>query len=58
MKCPRCNERFKPEENEGKTGRVATGDGKLDYILACFTCSWQVHIRELEYWLKKYEYRK
>lgn len=58
MKCPRCRERFKPEEGEGKTGRVATGDGKLDYLLACYTCSWQVPIRELEAWLKRWGYKK
>lgn len=58
MKCPRCKERFKPEQNEGKTGQVATGVGKLDYILACYTCSWQVHIKELQAWLKRWGYRK
>lgn len=58
MKCPRCRERYKPEQNEGKTAQVATGDGKLDYILACYTCSWQVPIRELQAWLKRWGYRK
>lgn len=58
MKCPRCKERFKPEENEGKTSHVATGDGKLEYILACHTCSWQVAAKELAAWLKRFGYRK
>ena len=38
-----------------KTARVLTGTGKLDYILACFNCSWQVAIRELEAWLKRWQ---
>ena len=58
MKCPRCRDRFKPEEDEGKTGHVVTGTGKLDYIVACYTCAWQVSIRELEAWLKRWGYRK
>ena len=58
MICPRCKERFKPEDNEGRLGHVKTGEAKLDYIVACFTCSWQVSIRELEAWLKRFGYRK
>lgn len=45
MKCPRCQD---------KVGHVLTGTRKLDYILACFGCSWQVAITALEDWLKKW----
>lgn len=58
MKCPRCQGRFKPEEDEGNLGRVTTGPHKLDYIVACYTCSWQVALRDLEAWLKRFGYRK
>lgn len=58
MKCPRCKDRYAPEEDEGKTSQVSTGSRKLDYLLACHTCSWQVPIRELEVWLKRWGFRK
>jgi hypothetical protein len=50
MKCPRCS--------EDKVGQVATGSGKLDYILACFFCPWQLAVKQLETWLNKWGYRK
>lgn len=50
MKCPRCSEE--------KTAQVATDNGKLDYLIACMACSWQVAVRQLETWLKKWGYRK
>lgn len=46
MKCPRCRD---------KTGKVSFGSGKLDYIVACYGCSWQVAIRELEAWIKRWK---
>ncbi len=42
MKCPMCKEH---------TQKVATGKGKLEYILACATCAWQVASHMLEAWL-------
>lgn len=45
MKCPMCKE---------KTEHVSTGKGKLDYILACVGCPWQVASHALEIWIKKF----
>lgn len=45
MRCPRCN---------GKTDKVETGSKKLDYILACYDCVWQVAARSLQVWFDKW----
>lgn len=45
MKCPKCKD---------ETAHVSTGEKKLDYIIACYGCSWQVAIRALEAWLKRW----
>ena len=58
MQCPRCRDRHGSQSEEGKTAHVKTGERKLDYIVACYTCSWQIPIRELEAWLKRWGYRK
>lgn len=46
MRCPKCAD---------KTDRVATGKGKYDYIVACYGCSWQVCIRQLAAWIKRWK---
>lgn len=46
MKCPMCKE---------KTEHLATGKGKLDYILACASCPWQVASHALEAWIIRFK---
>lgn len=48
MRCPRCR-------NDGQqVERVVTGSKKLDYILACWSCSWQIAVRDLDAWIKRW----
>lgn len=58
MKCPRCRQFSSIDPNDGKVSQVTTGIRKLDYLLACHTCSWQVPILELKAWLKRWGFRK
>jgi hypothetical protein len=30
----------------------------MDFIIACIACPWQVAVRELEAWLKRWGHRK
>ncbi len=46
MKCPMCKE---------KTERLSTGKAKLEYILACIACPWQVASHMLEAWIIRFK---
>jgi hypothetical protein len=45
MRCPRCKD---------DVDRCDTGTGKLDYILACVACSWQVAVAKLKEYLERW----
>lgn len=47
MRCPRCRD-------EKHVEQLKSGMSKLDYILACWLCSWQVAARNLKTWMDKW----